>query len=159
MKSNPYLSNKEHRLLKILGLVIFILTFVNLGWIIIEYYINSFRNNGIDFTVYCICRGSFVPGFRIFSILLFPFIFWGRKYIFSTLITFFSFAFFLFENYLSVKSYFANNAPMPFLEFVGYIAKPLDYFVFLLVSTLLIWQISILFRIFRQISKQKIPLR
>ena len=156
MKSNPFISSTEHRKLKVIALLIFILTLINLSLLEIE----QLSRPAIDFTISGFYRPNFVYEFRFFAIILFPFIFWAKKYIFPTLIAIFSFASFVYENYLSITTgYFANNAPMPFLEFVGYIAKPLDYFVFLLVSILLIWQISILWRISFVNSQMKVGLK
>lgn len=161
MKVNPYISIKEKRLLIILASIIFTLTLINLGSIVIEDYNNKVKEkqeklmreangdkigNGIDFSICGFPRTNFVPHSRFFSVLIFFILLFETKFIFSSLSTFLGFSAFAYENYSRFQSYFENEIDLPFMKIIEFIARPLDYFVFLLISALLFWQISILLR-------------
>lgn len=92
MKSNQFISIKENRFLTMVALIIFSLTLINLGSIVIEDYNNSVkkqqgqlafaaagvRRGGIDFNVYGLPH-SYVYEFRFFAVLIFPFVFWAKN--------------------------------------------------------------------------------
>lgn len=167
MKANPYISIKEKRLLTIFASIIFSLTLINLGWIAIEDYNNSVKeeeerlariangtNYKMDFKIYGFIRHDYKYEFRFFSLILLPFIFRAKKFIFSTTFTFLSFTALFYEFYLCLKVFLVTSS-MTLDEFITYFAKPLDYLVFLLISLLLFWQISILLRILIQTMQRK----
>lgn len=152
MKANPYISIKEKRLLTILASIVFVLNILNLGLIEIK----NLQNTGIDFCVYC--RLGYIPLFRLFSIFVFPFVLWSRKFYLSTTISVLSFLTFCYEFYLNVRANIENDNLFSNKELINIIASPLDYLVFLLISILLFWQISILLRILITNRQRKIGL-
>lgn len=141
MKVNSDISVKEKRLLNIFAFLIFSLTLINLGLIQIE----ILKHNGIDFCAYCYL--GYIPFFRLFAILIFPFVLWSRKIYLSTIFSSLGSLTFINEIFLNFRANFENNYLFSKIEMIEFIASPLDYFVFLLISILLIWQISILIRI------------
>lgn len=156
MKSNPFISIKEIRLLIIFGSLIFFLTVSNMGSIVYE---DSFKNNAIEFSSCGVLRTNFVHYFRFLSLLIFIFLLIETKHIFTFLSTFLSFSAFAYENYYCFNRYFENEWKPSFFEIIEIIARPLDYLVFLLVSILFIWQISILWRISFVNSQMKFGLK
>lgn len=156
MKSNPFISTTEHKFLVIVASLIFFLTILNIGFIIYE---DSFKSNAIDFSYCGALRTNFIHYFRFLSLLIFIFLLIETKRIFTFLTTFLSFSAFAYENYYCFNRYFESEWKLSFFEIIEMIATPLDYFVFLIVSALLIWQISILWRSSLQIQKLKIQLR
>lgn len=173
MGANPYISIKEKRLLTIFASVIFSLTLINLGSIVIEDYNNSVKErqekllreangdrvgNGLDFSVCGFPRINLVPHFRFFSILIFLIFLFEKRFVFSFLCSFLSFSAFAYENYSRFQSYFENEIDLPILKIIEFIARPFDYIVFLLISLLLFWQISILLRMLIKSLNRKIEL-
>lgn len=140
MKANSYISIKEKRLLTIIASIGFSLMIINLGLIFIE----SLKFRGIDFSEGS--RSVYIPMFRFFSLLTFPFVFWSKRLYFSAIFTGFSFLTFSFEVFLNVRANIENEYLFSISELIELIARPLDYLVFLLISALLFWQISILLR-------------
>lgn len=150
MKVTSYISVKEKRLFILVTFFVLFLTVLNIGSIVYE---DSFKNNAIEFSSCGELRTNFVHYFRVLSLLIFAFILAETKYVFSFLTTFLGFSAFAYENYYCFNRYFENDWKISLIEVIGLIARPLDYFVFLLISILLVWQISILFRILTQSLK------
>ena len=149
MKTNPYISVKEKRLLTITASLIFSFTWINLGLILIE----SIKFRGIDFG-----EGShsfYIPMFRSFSLLTFPFVLWFRKLYLSIIFTSLSFLTFSYEVFLNVRANIISNYLFSNKELLEIIARPLDHIVFLFISILFFWQISILLRILIQTTQRK----
>lgn len=149
MKANPYILIKEQRLLTIIASLIFSLTLINLGLILIE----SLKFRGIDFG-----EGSnslYIPLFRFFSLLIFLFVFWSRKFYLSIIFTSLSFLTFSYEFFLNVRANFISNYLFSNKELIEIIERPLDYIVFLFISIPFFWQISILLRILIQTMQRK----
>lgn len=149
MKANPYISVKEKRLLMILASIIFALNLINLGLIQIE----NLNHKGIDFCAYC--RLGYIPIFRFFVLIAFPFVLWSRKFYLSTIFTSLSFLTFCYEVFLNVWANIEYDYLFSNIELLDEIARPLDYLVFLLISVLLFWQISILLRMLVKITQRK----
>lgn len=149
MNINSYISIKEQRLLIIFAIIIFSLTIINLGLIGID----NLKQTGIDFCAYC--PKSYIPIFRFFVLFFFPFVLWSRKFYLSIIFTSLSFLTFSYEVFLNFRANIENNFLFSMSELFTEIARPLDYLVFLLISVLLFWQISILLRILIQTTQRK----
>lgn len=173
MKANPYISIKENRFLIIFASIIFAFTLINLGSIVIEDFNNSVKDkqeelrreadgnkfgNGIDFSICGFPRINFVPHFRFLSILVVIFLIFEKTILYASLCSFLSFCAFSYENYSRFNYYFENQIDLTFLETLNQIARPLDYVVFLLISILLFWQISILLRMLIKSLQRKTEL-
>lgn len=144
MKANPYISIREKRFLIVFTILIFTLMNLNMGLIVYE---DTFRNSSIDFSICGTLRANFIPHFRFFSLLIPVFLFLERKFIFGFLSTFLAVLAFSYENVQCFLRFFEEDWLLTFFEKINLIARPLDYLVFSLIFVLLIWQISIFYRI------------
>ena len=152
MKANNYTSKKEHKLLLIVVFITVILAFSNLTYQIIEHYTNP-----ASFGIYDMKRASLLPSFNFLTIFIFVALLKSKRFIVSTLLTFFSFIIFVREFYIAVKLILLYNLfpELSLVEQLLLIANYFDYIVFFIVSILLFWQISILLRMLIKTLQRK----
>ncbi len=144
MKANSYISKKENRLLLILSFISVVFAFSNFVYQVIDH----FTKPKALFDIYDISRGSFLPTFNFLTLFIFIALFKSKRFIISSLLTFISFIIFTYEFYSGGRIILRDD-PFPelgLIEQLLLIANYFDYTVFLIVSILLFWQISILLR-------------
>jgi hypothetical protein len=106
-------------------------------------------NGGVSFGIYCLTRASLIPLANILSFFLIFTIYCSRKYIFSTLFTIFPLLIFVNEIQRGINGIiqYKNSFPeKPVYELLLKVASIYDYAVFILLTFLFFWQISIIFR-------------
>jgi len=144
MQTNYYISRREHNLLLILASTSVVFAFSNFAYQLINHFIKPIDS----FVLYDISRGSLLPTFNFLTLGIFIALFKSRRFIISSLMTSLSFIIFAYEFYSRVRIILRDD-PFPELsltEQLLMIANYFDYTVFLIVSVLLFWQISILLR-------------
>jgi len=149
---------KELKLLRIVGLLLLIVALADVVSTSIREYDEqveqeqrcrqSDANLEPCFGIYDFGRPNYLPFARILCLLVFPFLYWSRKFFWSSIITSMSFLIFGLE---FIRGFYAavigeNYLAKGLTGQLFWIATPLDYLKFLLLALLLVWQISIHFR-------------
>ncbi len=143
MKANKYISESEHKLLLTFAFISFVLAYSNFAYQIVDH----FTKPKALFEFYDMKRASFIPLFNFLTLFIFIALFKSKRYTISSLLTLFSFVIFGYEFYRGVKILVYTPIPeLNIIEKLLLIANYFDYIVFLIVSILLFWQISILLR-------------
>lgn len=167
MKANNYISIKEHKLLLTAAFMIFALAFSNLTLQSIDKYNNYVSekqeklerqaNKEPTFEFYSFGRKSGIPFLNLISIFIFITLSKSKNYIISFLLVAFTFSFFIYELLHGFRIFLYDNSfpELNLIQRLSLIGNPFDYAVFLLVSILLFWQISILLRILIKTTQRK----
>ena len=174
MKANSYISKREHKLLLAFAFVVFVLAFSSFASHIIESYNNSVsqiqfelkeeatrvNTDKVSFGIYSNYGTDWRLSYRFFIVLSFLFtiaaLFKTKRFLLPSLFT--SLSFFIFLTwFINFNRMINHNETLPpnFLERLLKIAEPFDYAVFLSVSILLFWQISILLRMLVKTSQKE----
>ncbi len=170
MKANNYISRKKYKLLLITAFLTSVIAFSNFTFQVIEKYNNSvseqqaeLRKQANDepiFGIYSFERASSIPFLNFLSFFIFITLYKSKRFIASSILTLLIFMPFAYEFYLGFRFILFYN-PFPkhsFTELLFLFANRFDYLVFLLVSILLFWQISILLRMLIKTLQRKTEL-
>ncbi len=170
MKANNYISRKEHKSLLIVALITVVIAFSNITFQGVEKYNNSVSekqeklekqaNGQPTFEFYDFVRASSIPFLNLLSFFIFLTLYKSKRFIISSLLTLLIFTPFVYEFYLGFRFIlFYNQLPeLSFTKLLFSFANCFDYLVFLLISILLFWQISILLRMLIKTLQEKTEL-
>jgi len=176
MEANNHISKSEHKLLLIVAFMTFVFAFSNFTSQTIQNYNDSVSkqqeelkekankaNDEISFGLYILGRADLRPFYNLSLIFLSLFIFLALKkskiFLLSSLFTVCSFLIF-FAWFVDYNHAINSNETKPptVLERLLIIASIFDYIVFVCVSILLFWQISILLRMLIKTLQRKTEL-
>jgi hypothetical protein len=170
MKANKYISKKEHILLILVALLFF--TFVSS--VLILDIIHSYNHSVLEEqrTLKGLTNGEpiirfsgnrapdlLMPGIHILSLVLFVVVFKSSRFFASLFLTLFYAAFFIYG--LAARYDGSLLGGVEFSPQVSFAEKlyrefyPFDYLAAFFISILFLWQVSIVFRIFRKFVQGK----
>lgn len=170
MKTNNHISKKEFKLLLVVSFITSVIAFSNFTFQVIEKYYDSVSeqqtelrkqaNNEPTFGIYSFERASSIPFLNFLSFFIFIILYKSKRFLVSSLLTLLIFIPLAYEFYRGFRFILFYN-PLPersFSELLFLFANRFDYFVFLFVSILLFWQISILLRMLIKTLQRKAEL-
>jgi hypothetical protein len=118
-------------------------------------------NGGIRFSMCVWNRFSLLPVAKVLLFFLLPIIYYSKKYIITSLLTIVSILVFIADFVSDVRSLIANESQntKTIFEMTFMIASPFDYLIFIVLTVLLILQLSIIARFIINRFQAKIYLR
>jgi hypothetical protein len=109
----------------------------------------SSANSGVSFGIYELHRASSIPFANVLSFFLLLIVYDSRKYLFSTFFTILPLACYSYEMHRGIGMIISFRYDFPdktIYELILKVASIYDYAVFILLTSLFFWQISIIFR-------------
>lgn len=170
MKANKYISKKEHILLILFAFMFFTLV----SSVLILDIIHSYNHSVLEEqrTLKSVTKGEpiirfsgnrapdlLIPGIHILSLFVFLIVFKSSRFLASLFLTLFYAAFFIYGLAARYDGSLLRGVEIsPQVSFAEKLYRgsyPFDYLAAFFISILLLWQVSIVFRIFRKFVQGK----